>query len=153
MATYGFLRTGRRTVGEIIEARGDAIPPLVYVHPEDKVERAVALMREYDVSQLPVAKGEMPLATAEIFGAVDELVLMDLAFRDPGVFQTPVEKVMGPRLPTIGIGQPIELAVERLERSPALVVLAGGRPKVVLSRTDVLSFVSEQLGAQPAPRS
>jgi cystathionine beta-synthase len=149
MATYGFLRTGRRTVGEIIEARGDDIPPLVYVHPEDKVERAVALMREYDVSQLPVAKGEMPLATAEIFGAVDELVLMDLAFRDPGVFQTPVEKVMGPRLPTIGIGQPIELAVERLDTSPALVVLAGGRPKVVLSRTDVLSFVSEQLGARP----
>ena len=114
-----------------------------------QVERAVDLMREYDVSQLPVAKGEMPLATAEIFGSVDELVLMDLAFRDPGVFQTPVEKVMGPRLPTIGIGQPIELAVELLERSPALVVLAGGRPQVVLSRTDVLSFVSEQLGAQP----
>jgi cystathionine beta-synthase len=152
MATYGFLRTGRRTVGEIIEARGDDIPPLVYVHPEDRVERAVALMREYDVSQLPVAKGEMPLATAEIFGAVDELVLMDLAFRDPGVFQTPVEKVMGPRLPTIGIGQPIELAVERLDKSPALVVLAGGRPKVVLSRTDVLSFVSEQLGAHTTPR-
>jgi cystathionine beta-synthase len=149
MATYGFLRTGEITVGEVIEARGDAIPPLVYVHPEDKVERAVMLMREYDVSQLPVAKGEMPLATAEIFGAVDELVLMDLAFRDPGVFQTPVEKVMGPRLPTIGIGQPIELAVERLERSPALVVLAGGRPRVVLSRSDVLAFVSSHPHAQP----
>src|SRR6266508_4250381 len=54
MATYGFLRTGERTVGEIIEARGDDIPPLVYVHPDDPVERAVALMREYDVSQLPV---------------------------------------------------------------------------------------------------
>ncbi|MGH9117677.1 MAG: cystathionine beta-synthase [Acidimicrobiales bacterium] len=151
MATYGFLRTGDRTVGEIIEARGDDIPPLVYVHPEDRVERAVALMREYDVSQLPVAKGEMPLATAEIFGAVDELVLMDLAFRDPGVFQSPVEKVMGPRLPTIGVGQPIELAVERLERSPALVVLAGGRPRVVLSRSDVLRFVSGQLDAHPNP--
>jgi cystathionine beta-synthase len=149
MATYGFLRTGEITVREVIEARGDAIPPLVYVHPEDKVERAVMLMREYDVSQLPVAKGEMPLATAEIFGAVDELVLMDLAFRDPGVFQTPVEKVMGPRLPTIGIGQPIELAVEKLERSPALVVLAGGRPRVVLSRSDVLAFVSSHPHAQP----
>jgi cystathionine beta-synthase len=153
MATFGFLRTGERTVGEIIEAREDDIPPLVYVHPEDRVERAVALMRDYGVSQLPVAKGEMPLATAEIFGAVDELVLMDLAFRDPSVFQTPVEKVMGPRLPTIGIGQPIELAVEKLEGSPALVVLAGGRPMVVLSRTDVLSFVSEQIDAQPGPTS
>ncbi|MGH9244647.1 MAG: cystathionine beta-synthase [Acidimicrobiales bacterium] len=150
MATYGFLRAGDRTLGEVIEARGEAIPPLVYVHPEDPVERAVSLMREYDVSQLPVAKGEMPLATAEIFGAVDELVLMDLAFRDPGVFRTPVEKVMGPRLPTIGIGQPIELAVELLERSPALVVLAGGRPMVVLSRSDVLKFLSGQPSATPS---
>jgi cystathionine beta-synthase len=100
-------------------------------------------MRAYGVSQVPVAKGEMPLATAEIFGAVDELVLMDLAFHDPSVFQMPVEKVMGPRLPTIGIGQPIELAVELLEHSAALVVLAGGRPTVVLSRTDVLTFLSE----------
>jgi cystathionine beta-synthase len=151
MANLGFLRTGDRTVGEVIEARGDAIPPLVYVHPDDPVERAVTLMREYGVSQLPVAKGEMPIATAEIFGAVDELVLMDLAFRDPGMFHTPVEKVMGPRLPTIGVGQPVELAVELLERSPALVVLAGGRPRVVLSRSDVLQFVSSHHHALPEP--
>jgi cystathionine beta-synthase len=146
MATYGFLRTGERTVGEVIDARGVATPRLVYVHPEDPVARAVSLMRAYGVSQVPVAKGEMPLATAEIFGAVDELVLMDLAFHDPSVFRMPVEKVMGPRLPTIGVGQPIELAVELLEHAPALVVLAGGRPTVVLSRTDVLSFLSDRPG-------
>ena len=69
---------------------------------------------------------------------------MDLTFRDPGVLDDPVEKVMGPRLPTVGIGQPLELAVELLERAPAVVVLAGGRPHVVLSRTDVLRFLSSR---------
>jgi predicted transcriptional regulator len=49
---------------------------------------------------------------------------------------------MGPRLPTIGIGQPLELAVEMLDRAPALVVLAGGRPHVVLARSDVLRYLS-----------
>ena len=67
-------------------------------------------MRGYGLSQLPVAKGEMPLAAAEILGAVDELALMDRAFHDPAVLDEPVEKVMGDRLPTIGIGQPIALA-------------------------------------------
>ena len=58
----------------------------------------------------------------------------------------PVEKVMGAPLPTIGIGQPIAMAVERLERAPAIVVLVGGRPQVVLTRTDVLRHLS---AAQP----
>ncbi|HET6953242.1 MAG TPA: cystathionine beta-synthase [Acidimicrobiales bacterium] len=142
MAGFGFLRGERHTVADILEDRGRAVPPLVYVHPEDTVHRAVNVMRAYGLSQLPVAKGEMPLAAAEILGAVDELALMDQAFRRPEVLEEPVEKVMGERLPTIGIGQPIALAVELLDRAPALVVLAGGRPRAVLSRTDVLEHLS-----------
>jgi cystathionine beta-synthase len=142
MAGFGFVRSAGRTVADVIDARGPDVPPLVYVHPDDTVRRAVNLMRGHGVSQLPVAKGELPLAAAEVLGAVDELALMDLAFRDGTVLDLVVEKVMGPRLPTIGIGQPLELAVELLERAPALVVLAGGRPHVVLARTDVLRYLS-----------
>jgi cystathionine beta-synthase len=144
MAGYGFLRAaGEHTVAEIIEARRGDIPPLVYIQPHETVRRAVNVMRGYGVSQLPVAKGEMPLAAAEILGAVDELALMDRAFHEPAVMDEPVEKVMGPRLPTIGIGQPIALAVELLDRAGALVVLAGGRPHVVLGRTDILNHLSQ----------
>ena len=35
---------------------------------------------------------------------------------------------MGPKLPTVGIGQPLSRAVEMLDSAPALLVLAGGRP-------------------------
>ncbi len=143
MAGYGFLRGGEHTVADILEARGRDIPPLVYVRPEETVQRAVNVMRGYGLSQLPVAKGELPLAAAEILGAVDELALMDRAFHDPAVLDEPVEKVMGARLPTIGIGQPIPLAVELLDRASAVVVLAGGRPRAVLSRTDVLEHLSQ----------
>jgi cystathionine beta-synthase len=65
---------------------------------------------------------------------------MEAIHRDPGVMSTPVEKVMGPKLPTIGVGQKLELAVEMLESAPALLVLSGGRPLSVLTRTDVLSY-------------
>jgi cystathionine beta-synthase len=143
MAGFGFLRGGEHTVADIIEGRRGDIPPLVYVNPDETVHRAVNVMRGYGVSQVPVAKGTMPLAAAEILGAVDELNLMDLAFRDPTVMDEQVEKVMGPRLPTIGIGQPLALAVELLDRAAALVVLAGGRPHVVLSRSDVLNHLSQ----------
>jgi len=142
MAGYGFVQSPGRTVADVILARGREVPPLVYVHPEESVRRAINLMRGHGVSQLPVAKGELPLAAAEVFGAVDELALMDLVMRDGSVLDSPVEKVMGPRLPTIGVGQPIELAVELLDHAPAIVVLAGGRPHVVLSRSDVLRYLS-----------
>jgi cystathionine beta-synthase len=142
MYGYGFERGEGHTVADVLESRGEAIPPLVYVHPHDTGQRAVNMMRGYGLSQLPVAKGEMPLAAAEILGAVDELALMERAFRDPHVLDEPVEKVMGERLPTIGIGQPIALAVELLDTAPALVVLAGGRPRAVLGRADVLEHLS-----------
>jgi cystathionine beta-synthase len=142
MAGYGFVHSEGRTVADVLQARGGDVPPLVYVHPEDSVRRAVNLMRGHGVSQLPVAKGELPLAAAEVLGAVDELALMDLAMHDRSILDSPVEKVMGPRLPTIGIGQPLELAVELLDRAPAVVVLAGGRPHIVLARTDMLRYLS-----------
>jgi hypothetical protein len=48
--------------------------------------------------------------------------------------------VMGPKLPTIGVGQRLDLAIEMLETAPALLVLSGGRPLSVLTRTDILSY-------------
>src|SRR5690606_24772605 len=120
MACNGFLRSPGRTVADVIEALEGDVPPLVYLRPEDTGREAVDVMREHGVSQLRVAKGELPLAAAEVLGAVDELALMDLVARDKASLDVPVEKVMGPPLPPIGVGQPLELAVELLNRSPAI---------------------------------
>jgi cystathionine beta-synthase len=142
MANYGFLTESEPCVGNVLSSRGDEVPPLVYVNPDERVRDAIARMRRHGVSQLPVCKNDPPFAAAEVAGSVDELEVMDAAFRDPGVMDVAVEKVMGPKLPTIGIGQPLTLAVEMLERAPALLVLSGGRPLSVISRTDILSFLT-----------
>ena len=55
---------------------------------------------------------------------------------------------MSPKLPTIGIGQSIERALEMLHGAPALLVLSGGRPLSVITRTDVLAYFQ---GDQLAP--
>ena len=146
MAEYGFLTSEGVTVGDVLDTKEGEIPALVYVRPEDTVRDAILAMRKHGVSQIPVAKGEMPLAAAEVSGAVSELRLMERAFETPGILDRPVEDVMGPPLSTIGIGQSIELAVELLESSPALLVIDGGRPRTIVSRTDLLTFLSP---AQP----
>ena len=139
MANYGFVRECDECVGAVLETRQD-LPELLYVNPDQTVRDAVELMRANGVSQLPVCKNTPPFAAAEVAGSVDELDVMEAIARDPSVLSTPVEQVMGPRLPTIGVGQKVERAVKMFETAPALLVLSGGRPLAVISRTDILSY-------------
>jgi cystathionine beta-synthase len=141
MAGYGFLRECEQCVGAVLDARGGGLPSLLYVNPQTTVRNAIFLMRANGVSQLPVCKNEPPFAAAEVAGSVDELALMDAAFKNADVMNMPVVRVMGPKLPTIGVGQKVELAVQLLERAPALLVLSGGRPLSILTRTDVLAYL------------
>jgi cystathionine beta-synthase len=141
LASLGFITAEGPIVADVLAAKANGVPDLVYARPEDRVGEAVELMRKHGVSQLPVATGDLPLAAAEVLGAVDELALMDLAYRDPSVLERPVGDSMGARLPTVGSGQPVALAVELLDRASAVLVLAGGRPCCVLSRTDVLRYL------------
>ncbi len=142
MRGFGFVDSVGPTVSHVLESRVTDRPPLVYVQPQDTVRDAVLLMHKHSVSQLPVGKGEMPLATAEIAGSIDELRIMETAFGNPDVFDLPVGEVMSSKLPTIGIGQTVATAVEMLDTAPALLVLDGGRPRAVLARADLLSFLS-----------
>ncbi|MFM8714793.1 MAG: CBS domain-containing protein, partial [Actinomycetota bacterium] len=139
MANFGFLRECDQCVGAVLDTRGDT-PSLLYVNPSSTVRQAIDVMRANGVSQLPVCKNTPPFAAAEVSGSVDELELMEAIYADPSVMNTEVEKVMGPKLPTIGVGQKVSKAVEMLDRAPALLVLSGGRPLSVITRTDLLQY-------------
>jgi len=149
MANFGFLRECDDCVGAVLDVARD-INELIYVNPDHTVRQAIELMRANGISQLPVCKNTPPFAAAEVSGAVDELELMEAIARDSGVMDTPVEKVMGSKLPTIGVGQMITRAVSMLETAPALLVLAGGRPVNVLTRTDMLSYYESAADIHPA---
>ena len=71
---------------------------------------------------------------------------MEAVYRDPATIDLPVEQVMSAKLPTIGIGQKVATAVEMLDRAPALLVLADGRPLSVLTRTDLLAYFEVHAG-------
>ena len=140
MMNFGFLKECDQCVGAVLDTRNASIENLLYVNPSQTVADAIEIMRSHGVSQLPVCKNTPPFANAEVSGSVDELELMEVIHHDPGAMRTEVEKVMSAKLPTIGVGQRLELAVEMLETAPALLVLSGGRPLSVLTRTDVLGY-------------
>jgi cystathionine beta-synthase len=142
MADYGFLRAGGETVGEIMARKAAVLPPLVHVHPDETVRATIALLKEFGVSQVPVLKAEPPLALAEVVGSATDRSLLDRAFHDPGVVNRPVAEVMDAPLPTIGMGETVDEAATRLQSNTAVIVLDGGHPVGILTRSDLLDFLA-----------
>jgi len=142
MADYGFLHEAGPTVGDILAARDASLPSLVHTHPDETVRQAIAILREYGISQMPVIKHEPPVVLAEVVGGVTERDLMDCVFGDSSMLDRGVSDVMGEPLPTIGAGEQVQVAVGRLEGAAALVVLDRGHPVGVITRSDVLATLA-----------
>jgi cystathionine beta-synthase len=142
MADYGFLHAAGTTVGDMLAARDPSLPSLVHTHPDETVRQAIAILREYGVSQTPVVKHEPPVVLAEVVGSVTERELMDSVFADSSILDHSVGDVMGPPLPTIGAGEQVHTAVSRLEHAAALLVLDRGHPVGVITRSDVLATLA-----------
>jgi cystathionine beta-synthase len=148
MSDHGFLRAGGiggDTVGEILAAKRTGLPPLVHVHPDETVRSAIAILHEYGVSQMPVVKAEPPLSLAEVVGTVTDRELLGRLVDDPGSLDSPVEQVMGPPLPMVGSGEPLDIASARLTEAAAVLVIDGGHPTGLITRSDLLDFLSGPL--------
>jgi cystathionine beta-synthase len=145
MFDMGFLRGVPPVAGDVLVTKGQEMADLVLITPEEPVREAITLMHETGVSQLVVSvTKELPLAAKEVTGTLRELELMDLAFRNPGVVDRPVGEIMGPQMPMVGIGEPIARIVECLEAGSSVLVLDGGHPIGVLTRSDVLGFLADR---------
>jgi cystathionine beta-synthase len=143
LASYGFLaETAGRTVGDILRGKAGGIPSLVHTHPNETLAEAIAILREYGVSQMPVVRAEPPVMAAEVAGSVVERDLMDALFSGRARLADRVELHMSPALPGIGSGEPVERAVHTLEQTDALLVLDDGKPVGILTRQDLLGFVA-----------
>jgi cystathionine beta-synthase len=141
MADYGFLRQAAGpTVADLLAARESDLPALVHVHPDETVAQAIALLREYDVSQLPVVQEEPPLMAAEVAGSVAERDLLDALVSGRASPHDPVSRHMSPALPVLGQGEPVSRAAAALEKSGAALVHVDGRPAAVLTRADLLAY-------------
>jgi cystathionine beta-synthase len=141
MADHGFGRAQGETAEAVLAAKGDRYPPLVHIHPEETVRAAIALLQEYGVSQVPVVKAEPPLALAEVVGSVSDRQLLEHTLHNAEAFDQPVSSVMGPAMDTVGHSETVDGIAARLEATNAVLVLDGGHPIGILTRSDLLAFL------------
>jgi cystathionine beta-synthase len=145
MRSYGFLNeaTDERTVGDVIRAKNDSLPPLLHVGPNDTVHDAITVMAEHGVSQVPVLSAEPPVVMGEVLGSVSETSLLDSVFSGDAQSTDAVATVIRPSLPIIGSGETVAAARAALKASDALMVTHDGKPLAILTRHDLLTFLSE----------
>jgi cystathionine beta-synthase len=144
MQSYGFTQVSdEKTVADVVGHKAAGLPALVHVHPSDTVRDAIQIMTKYGVSQLPVLSAEPPVVIGEVVGAIEEKSLLEQVFSGDASMTDPVGKFIGPPLGLIGVHESVGSARSALGRSDALLVTEDGKPVAVVTRHDLLTFLSE----------
>jgi cystathionine beta-synthase len=125
------------TVGEVLQRRTSGMPLLVCVDPGTIVRDAIGLIRQYDISQLPVLRG------GRNEGVVNEAHILRAALENPGVLSKPAAEVMDAPLPEISAGETAEQARQLMAQRDggALLVRDGDRIVGILTRLDLIDHI------------
>lgn len=138
MIANGFLAEGKRgaTVGDVLRSKRP-LPPMITVKDTDVVKDALDLLRQYEISQIPVMRGH------EQIGSINDVAVMQAVFDRSDILHKPVTEVMGSAFPVLDQGEAIEVAYKLLTlANHAIVVADEGEPIGVLARQDIISYLS-----------
>ncbi|QTE28865.1 cystathionine beta-synthase [Pengzhenrongella sicca] len=143
MRSYGFLSSGDgASVADVLRTKSGDLPKLVHTHPTETVRDAIEILQTYGVSQMPVVKAEPPVMLGEVAGAVSERHLTDAVFSGAASLADRVDTHMSAPLPLIGTGESVEAARAALRDVDALLVVDDGNPIGVLTRSDLLAYLT-----------
>jgi cystathionine beta-synthase len=149
MSSYGFLRsrldgsTAESTVADVLRGKSGGLPDLVHTHPSETVRDAIGILREYGVSQMPVVGAEPPVMAGEVAGSVSERELLSAVFEGRAKLADAVAQHMSSALPLLGAGELVSTAAKSLRDGDAVMVVEEGKPVGVLTRHDLLGFLSD----------
>jgi cystathionine beta-synthase len=131
-----FLVPERVTVRYVLESK-KGVPPLVSIDPVATVRKALDLIAQHNISQLPV------IDRGKAVGSVEESDLMSSVLAKPAMFDAPVSSLMKPSFPKVDIDEQINSAIGLLSRKhPAVLVEENGKISGILTRFDVIEFMS-----------
>ena len=112
-------------------------PGLLSVEVGQPLKRALALIEQYDVTQIPVFRNHEPV------GTLYDNDILKTALADPSAVERPVEELMAEALPVVGSDEPIDRVTRLLAtRNPAVLVRHNGSVVGILTRFDMLQFIA-----------
>jgi cystathionine beta-synthase len=138
MIANGFLEDlkTKATVGDVLRSK-QPLPPMIAVTEDDVVKHALDLLRKHEISQLPVMRGD------RVVGSVNDVAVMRAVFDHADLIHEPVKDVMGSPFPTLETVADVDQAYKLLTlANSAIVVAERGKPVGVVTRQDIISFLS-----------
>ena len=150
MIQYGFMeRTSPApTVEGVLRFKhGEEhdVPDLVTIESSKKVGAAIELMQRYGISQLPVVRTGPATALTDIVGSIQERSLLDRVFKNPDALNDDVAVAMQPPLAAVDVRASLdEVFADLSGPNAAVVVGSAGTPVAILTRSDLLEFLSHQ---------
>jgi len=124
-------------VGNIASGKTARVRTLFRVDAGQPLKRALALIQQHDVSQLPVFRG------ADVVGTLEEGEVLKSALADPASLEQPLDTIMGPPLPVVGADEPADVVTKLLaSRNAAVLVRSDGAVTGILTRFDMLQFIA-----------
>ncbi len=144
MSDYGFLQSDAEiTVGQVLRGKSGDTPQLVHGHPNETIREAIDILREYSVSQMPVVNAEPPVTAGEVVGSVSERALLDALFAGTASLADALEPPHGGAAADHRLrGACLRGGRTLLENADALLVHIDGKPAGILTRQDVLGYLT-----------
>jgi cystathionine beta-synthase len=143
MRSYGFLPAEEGgTVADLVGTKEPELAGLVHVHPTDTVRHTIDKMRRFDISQMPVLTAEPPVVMGEVIGSIDEKTLIDAVFSGRAHLTDALAEFVAPPLGLIGMNDSVDAARDAFATADALLVTSDGKPAAVVTRHDLLAFLS-----------
>jgi cystathionine beta-synthase len=135
---YRLLEPERLTALEIVARKDNDSPGLVSVEPDATNRQALALITQYDISQLPVC------ADGGCVGSLLEATLMARVIEDPSILEHPVSTIMDAPFPVIEAALPMSALGRLLNRScPAVLVRSDGELTGIVTRYDLVRYLAQ----------
>ena len=129
---------GKTQVDFVLSRKSTQVPALVHVGPDTPISEVIALMDEYNISQIPVLRGN------DALGNLTEGKLSRRILEDPSLLSQNAEDVMEASLPVLEAEKTLDIAMKILtQRSSALLVKRHGVLVGVVTRHDLIAFLSE----------
>ncbi|MEO5941157.1 MAG: cystathionine beta-synthase [Candidatus Limnocylindrales bacterium] len=147
MRVNGLLPTtgGVTRVAALLAGRHHAPerPAVIVARTTQRVGEAIATLQEYGISQMPVSEDASGDAVAGLVGSISEKALLDRAYRDPSIVERTVGELMEGPLPLVDASATLDEAFVLLSGgSPALVAVRGEQPAGVVTKLDLLEYLS-----------
>jgi cystathionine beta-synthase len=127
----------RLTARDLVTRKDGDAPPLVTVTRETSTREALALITQYDISQLPVCDN------GECVGSIAESTLMGRIIEDPAVLDRPISTFMDGPFPVVEGDVPLSGIGRLLTRQmPAVLIRVDGKLNGIVTRYDMVRYLT-----------